>query len=522
MKKEVKRALLSVTDKRGIEGFAKALAERGIELIASGGTAAAVKKAGAPVTEISDLTGFPEAMDGRIKTLHPMIHGGILADRDRETHLTEAADLGIELIDLVVVNLYRFREAAAKPGAGERDVVEEIDIGGPTLIRAAAKNYHSVAVIVDPDDYDGLIEEIDERDGAVSLETRRRLASKAFHHTASYDASIGEYFESLLSPGGGDPPEETIRVYSKIRTLRYGENPHQRAALYSAAGKQGVLEDFTQLHGKELSFNNIQDLHAAFLLSKDLGKGSCAIIKHTNPCGAAACGDPAESFERARKTDPVSAFGSVVAFNGSVDARTAGLCREIFLEVIAAIEFSGDALEILAKKKNLRLITIPEKQWLRDLSGWSFREAGGLLLIQERDEGFPELENWKVVTSRKPSSKEEEALRFGWKTVKHVRSNAVLICDDKGAIGIGAGQMSRVDSCRIAVQKARDAGLDIEGASAASDAFFPFPDGVEVLAKSGVKSIVQPGGSIRDDEVVRAAEELGITMVLTGRRHFRH
>jgi phosphoribosylaminoimidazolecarboxamide formyltransferase/IMP cyclohydrolase len=515
-----KSALISVTDKEGLTPFAKDLVERGYAIIASGGTARALESAGIQVTRVSDLTGFPEIMNGRVKTLHPKIHGGILADRDNQEHMEKAVELEIAMIDVVVVNLYRFREAAGDDSLGEREVAEEIDIGGPTLIRSAAKNYHSVAVVVDPNDYGAVIKEMDEGKGTIPLETRRRLASKAFHHTAFYDAAISGYFDRLVTPAG-EAPEEIVKAYRRMRSLRYGENPHQKAALYELDGAEDFV-GFEQIQGKELSFNNIQDLYAAFMIARDMGEQSCAIIKHTNPCGAAACGSPAKSFVRAKKTDPVSAFGSVVAINGIVDAETAELCKEIFLEVIVSRGFDEQALEILAKKKNLRLIAMPSEQWDRSMGGWAAREAGDQLLVQERDEGFPELEQWRLVTGRKPTEEEERAMELAWKIVKHVRSNAILICDHEGTIGVGAGQMSRVDSCRIAVDKARREGLETKGASAASDAFFPFPDGVEVLAEAGVKAIIQPGGSMRDEEVTKAAEELGVTMVMTGRRHFRH
>lgn len=517
----IKRALISVTDKRGVADFAKELRRRQFEIIASGGTASTLRDEGVPVTEVSDVTGFPETLDGRIKTLHPKIHGGILADRSKGEHLEQARDLGIDLIDLVAVNLYRFREAASDPALDVRDIVEQIDIGGPTLIRSAAKNYHSVAVVVDPDDYPVIIEELNRHGGSLSLETRRRLSSKAFHHTASYDAAISRFFERLEGESG-EFPEEKITVYKKIRSLRYGENPHLRAALYRAEPPIGSFGDFTQCQGKELSYNNIQDMYAAFLLARDLGENSCAIIKHMSPCGAAACRDPLDSFVRARRTDPVSAFGSVVAINGTVTEAVADACLEGFIEVIMARGFNEPALARFRKKKNLRLIAVAPAGWDRDIAGTVSREAGDLLLVQDRDEGFPELDDMRLATSRKPSASERKALRLAWRVVKHVRSNAIVVCDENGTLGVGAGQMSRVDSCRIAVEKARREGLSIEGASAASDAFFPFPDGVEVLVEAGVTAIVQPGGSINDQKVVDAAERLGITMFMTGRRHFRH
>jgi phosphoribosylaminoimidazolecarboxamide formyltransferase/IMP cyclohydrolase len=510
----VKRALISVTDKKSLDSFAKALSDRGVEIIASGGTAKAIREAGVPVIDVSDITAFPEIMNGRVKTLHPKIHGGILAERENRTHLEQAAKHGIGLIDLVVVNLYRFRQAAENPKLGEKDIVEEIDIGGPALIRAAAKNFHSVAIVVEPGDYDAVLREMAENGGSVTLDMRRKLAAKAFFHTACYDAAISRYFERILCPPG-DLPAAMITAYRRRQPLRYGENPHLRGALYAADQADGGL---TQLQGKELSYNNIQDLYSAYLLARDLGKSSCAIIKHMNPCGAANCGGAAESFMRARRTDETSVFGSVVAFNDVVDRNAAETCGEIFLEVIVARGFKQDALEIFAKKKNLRLVTIPGDDWDRANRGLSTREIGELLLVQDRDEGFPELESCRVVTARK----EDRALRIAWKIAKHVRSNAIVICDAQGTIGVGAGQMSRVDSCRIAADKAHREGMQVEGASAASDAFFPFPDGIETLASAGVKAIIQPGGSVRDEEVISAADRLGISMVMTGVRHFKH
>jgi phosphoribosylaminoimidazolecarboxamide formyltransferase/IMP cyclohydrolase len=520
MNLKVKRALISVTDKNGVVEFARALADRGVEIIASGGTARVIKEGGTDVTEISDVTGFPECMDGRVKTLHPKIHGGILADRSKKEHLDQAAQLGVELIDLVVVNLYRFREAASDPELTAEEIVEQIDIGGPTLIRSAAKNHASVTVITDPADYAMILGEMESNEGIVPGETRRMLASKAFHHTASYDSAISSWFEGLEQEGG--MPGEWIRSFRKSRSLRYGENPHQKAALYIEESPAGSFHEFIQHQGKELSFNNIQDMWASFLLACDLGENSCTIIKHMNPCGAAVCASVSESFLRARETDPISAFGSVVTVNGIVDGELAEASKEGFIEVILARGFTDEAFDSLRKKKNLRLITIPEGEWNRDFSGPTAREAGPMLLVQDRDTGFPELEKLEIVTSRKPSPEEEAAMRLSWKVVKHIKSNGIVICDTLGTVGVGAGQMSRVDSCKIAVEKARTAGTKIEGASAGSDAFFPFPDGVEALVDAGVRCIIQPGGSMRDEEVIAAAERLGITMAITGRRHFRH
>ncbi|MBN1885616.1 MAG: bifunctional phosphoribosylaminoimidazolecarboxamide formyltransferase/IMP cyclohydrolase [Candidatus Krumholzibacteriota bacterium] len=520
MNRRIERALMSVTDKTGVVEFARELASRGVEIVASGGTARAIAGAGIAVTEISDLTGFPECMDGRVKTLHPKVHGGILADRDREAHLEQAAELGIALIDLVAVNLYRFREASSDPTLSEREIVEQIDIGGPTLIRSAAKNFHSVAVVVDPGDYGAVIAEMDGNGDSLTLETRRRFSSKAFHHTASYDAAISRWYDEREEDG--DLPGQLVTVYTKIRPLRYGENPHQAAALYRQDPPVGRFHEFVQYQGKELSYNNIQDTWAAFRLARDLGPGGCAVMKHANPCGAAVCATPWESFVRARKTDPVSAFGSIVAVNGEIDGRLADASKEGFVEVLIARGYTDEARESLRKKKNLRLLALCDEEWERDLAGLVTSEAGPLLLVQERDEGFPELDDWRLATSRAPSPDETKAMRLAWVVAKHVKSNAIVICDREGTVGVGAGQMSRVDSCMIAVDKARREGLEIEGCSAGSDAFFPFPDGPETLARAGVRCIVQPGGSMRDEEVVAAAEKLGLTMVMTGRRHFRH
>ncbi|MDD3641916.1 MAG: bifunctional phosphoribosylaminoimidazolecarboxamide formyltransferase/IMP cyclohydrolase [Candidatus Krumholzibacteria bacterium] len=520
MERRIGRALLSVTDKRGIIEFARGLERRGVEIVASGGTARVLSEAGVAVTPIERLTEFPECMDGRLKTLHPKVHGGILADRTKENHIRQAADLGIGLIDLVAVNLYRFREAASNPEIGEAEVVEQIDIGGPTLIRSAAKNHVSVTVIVDPGEYPAVLAEMDARGGSVSRDTKRRLASAAFRHTASYDAAISAWFDSIEDPG--TLPQSLVSCYRRIRTLRYGENPHQRAALYVEDPPGGSFHLFEQIQGKELSFNNIQDMWAAFQLACDLGDRSCAVIKHMNPCGAAVCRTETESFLRARATDPVSAFGGVVAVNGAVDEGFADAVKEGFVEVMLARRFSAGAISALEVRKNMRLIAVPEKAWLPSQRGTSAREAGELLLVQDRDEGFPELESLSAATTRVPTPEEEAALRLAWRIVKHVRSNGIVICDGFGTLGVGAGQMSRVDSCRIAIDKAREAGMKLEGASAGSDAFFPFPDGVEALAEAGVGSIIQPGGSMRDRDVIAAAERLGIAMVVTGRRHFRH
>ncbi|MBD3178790.1 MAG: bifunctional phosphoribosylaminoimidazolecarboxamide formyltransferase/IMP cyclohydrolase [Candidatus Latescibacteria bacterium] len=516
---KIERALISVTDKKGVSELAGFLAAKGVEILASGGTARAITESGVEVTEVSGMTGFPEIMNGRVKTLHPRVHGGILADRSSPEHMKQAAELGIGMIDLVVVNLYRFRDKVSEPGIAEEEAVEEIDIGGPTLIRSAAKNFKSVAVVVDPEDYGRVMKYLKE-EGALPLEFRRELASKAFHHTAAYDTAISDYFEKIA--GEGKFPEKKIISLSRWTPLRYGENPHLEAALYRNDDRADIFSEFEQLQGKKLSYNNIGDMFAAFLLAADLGENGCAVNKHMSPCGAAVSSDTCSSFIRARKTDPMSAFGSIVAVNGIVDADLAEAANEGFVEVMLARGYTDGARELFSRKKNMRLILIPESEWERDHSGVTVKFDGNLVLMQQRDTGFPELEDLNLVTSRKPEANELKAMKLAWKVVKHVRSNAIVICDEEGTLGIGAGQMSRVDSCRIAVRKAADAGLDLRGSSAGSDAFFPFPDGVRVLVDSGVVNVVQPGGSIRDKKVIEAAEEMGITMALTGRRHFKH
>jgi phosphoribosylaminoimidazolecarboxamide formyltransferase/IMP cyclohydrolase len=513
-----KTALISVTDKKGLDSFAKVLKGSGYSILASSGTKKYLEGVGVEAEEIAEYTRSPEILGGRVKTLHPKIHGGILADRDDAEHVSALTDAGIRPIDVVIVNLYPFREKYASGALTEREMIEFIDIGGVALIRAAAKNFLHVAIVTSPDQYAVVAEEIESR-GRITLETRRRLASEAFRLTSAYDASIVEFFADI------SPSEDLPDVFPigclKEKTVRYGENPHQKAALYRAQ-KRSYLLDCIQHQGKELSFNNYIDIVGAFSLARDLGAGGVGIIKHTNPCGAALKRDLLSSFKRALACDPVSAFGGIVAANGVIGKAEAEAMLELFLEVIIARGFDESALEVFARKKNLRVISIPERYWDDEGSRFMALYVAGSLLYQEMDKGFPEMDQLEVVTSKKPTDEELEACKLAWKIAKHVKSNAIVIADGEGSVGIGAGQMSRVDASRIAVEKALNAGFDIAGDVAASDAFFPFPDGVLELAKKGIRAIIQPGGSIRDKQVIEAADEAGIAMIMTGRRHFRH
>jgi phosphoribosylaminoimidazolecarboxamide formyltransferase/IMP cyclohydrolase len=505
------RALLSVSDKTGLLSFARALAERGWTLLSTGGTARALREGGLAVTEVSEVTGHPEMMEGRVKTLHPAVHAGLLGRRAHPDDMAQMAAQGYEPIDLVAVNLYPFRETVARPGVTVDDAIENIDIGGPSMLRSAAKNHASVWVVVDPADYDGVLAGLDTPGGD---ELRRRLAVKVFAHTSAYDAAIAGYL-------GGDGAL-TLQL-EKVQDLRYGENPDQRAAFYRDAGAAAGLAAMRQHGGKELSFNNLIDVDAALLaVSAWAGEplAACAIIKHTTPCGIAVGADAAEAYRRALSTDPTSAFGSVIAFNGEVTEQAAVLLRPNFVEVIVAPSFSEPALRLLSEKKNLRLLTTPATgggAGERDFK----RVRGGFVAQDRLDMRFPE-DGWRVATRRAPTPEKMDDLRFAWRAVATVKSNAILLARGGMALGIGAGQMSRVDSSRIAVMKARDNGFDLTGAALASDAFFPFRDGVDAAAEAGVRAIIQPGGSVRDDEVIAAADEHGIAMVFTGRRLFRH
>ena len=513
MSQGIRRALLSVSDKTGLVEFARFLAGRGVELISTGGTAKSLRDAGVAVLELSDYTGFPEMMDGRVKTLHPKVHGGLLQRRDLATHRDQAQKYGIPTIDLVVVNLYPFEQTVAKPDCTTELAIENIDIGGPSMLRSAAKNHEAVTVLVDPADYASVEKEM-EKGGDTTAATRRRLAAKVFRHTSHYDHLISSYLTRLAET---DPLQETAGlVRRRAQALRYGENPHQKAALYG-----NFLESFRQLHGKELSYNNVLDLSAAAGLIAEFREAdpTLAILKHTNPCGVGTAKKLAEAWEKAFATDRQAPFGGILAVNRPLDGETAKAIAEIFSEVILAPSFTPEALQILRAKKNLRLIENHEKGG----AGWDFRSVrGGGLLVQESDEQGDQEKDWKVVTRRKPTEPEMRAMRFGWKVVRHVKSNAIVYSAEDRTLGIGAGQMSRVDSSRIAVWKAGEAKLSLKGSAVASDAFFPFPDGLEAAAQAGATAAIQPGGSVKDPEVIAAADQLGVAMIFTGRRHFRH
>jgi phosphoribosylaminoimidazolecarboxamide formyltransferase/IMP cyclohydrolase len=509
------RALLSVSDKRGIVEFARALVALGWEIISTGGTAEALRREGVPVIGVEQVTGFPEMMDGRVKTLHPKVHGGLLARRDHAGDVAAMQQHDITPIDLVAVNLYPFRETVAKPSTTFAQAIEQIDIGGPSMLRSAAKNHAAVTVIVDPEDYAGVLTGL--KSGSVPPEERRRLATKVFAHTAAYDAAILAY---LSRSDEALPPSLTL-VLERRQPLRYGENPHQRAALYATDELRGI-RDLFQLHGKELSFNNLLDVDAATTaVAPWSDRPACAIIKHTTPCGLALGTTPAEAYQRALATDKQSAFGSVIAFNTVVDRAAAEAMRELFVEVVVAPRFHDEALAVFKEKKNLRVVELPRPA---DEPTLDFKRIRGGFLVQDRFRAAGEgvETNWKVVTKRAPTSVEWGDLRFAWAAVGIVKSNAILLAKNEAAIGIGAGQMSRVDSSFLAVHKARQQGHDPKGAALASDAFFPFRDGVDEASAAGVSAIIQPGGSVRDAEVIAAADEHGMAMVVTGTRQFRH
>lgn len=515
--KKIQRALISVSDKEGVVEFARGLAALGVEIVSTGGTARLLRENGVEAIDVARLTGFPEMLDGRVKTLHPRIHGGILAIRSNAEHRKQVEEQSIPYIDLVVVNLYPFEAAAAKPGAGLDELIENIDIGGPSMIRSAAKNFADVAVVVDPADYPAVMKEAQQNAGSVSSETRARLARKAFARTAAYDAAIASELERRAAKF--ELPE-TLRInFPRAASLRYGENPHQQAALYRDPAAVGHgLAWARQLHGKELSFNNLVDLEAAWQLVSEFSEPSTVIIKHTNPCGAASAATLAASFDLALAVDPVSAYGSVIAFNRVVDAETAGHIGKLFVEAIAAPGYEAGVIEILRQKKNLRLME------MRDPPGaeLQFKAISGGLLVQTPDPPGADESLWKCVTERRPSDAEIASLRFAWRVVKHVKSNAIVYARDETLLGVGAGQMSRVDAVRLAALKARELGHDLAGSVVASDAFFPFADNVEEAAKAGAVAIAEPGGSVRDDEVIAAANRLGLTLMFTGMRHFRH
>jgi len=518
MSARIRRAILSVTDKTGLADFARKLTALGIELISTGGTAKLLRDSGIAVKDISEVTGYPEMLDGRVKTLHPNIHGGILHRRDDPKHVAAVTEHGIAPIDMVVVNLYAFEKTAAKPGVAFEELIENIDIGGPSMIRSAAKNFRDVAVVTSPADYDPVANELNRSDGSLSLATKWRLAQKAFAITASYDSAIASTLERIsadtFEPQPATSFPQTLRFeFHKTLDLRYGENPHQKAAMYSDGSGVGVA-NARQLQGKELSYNNIVDLQAAWDLAREFEEPFVAIIKHTNPCGAATGKTLAEAYKRALECDPVSAFGGVIGVNGPLDKEAAEEMHKLFLEVIAAPAFDEGAKAVLASKKNLRLVEVIAAD-----QKWVLKNVSGGMLVQDVDVRPLQDADLKVVTRRPPTREETRALLFAWKVCKHVKSNAIVYARDGQTVGVGAGQMSRVDAARFGAMKAQ---LPLKGTVAASDAFFPFPDGVEEIAKAGGTAIIQPGGSQRDAEVIDAADRLGLAMLFTGVRHFRH
>lgn len=515
----MKRALLSVSDKTGLIELATRLNQLGIELLSTGGTATALVRAGIPVTNVSDVTGFPECLDGRVKTLHPKIHGGILAIRDNSEHMETIARLGIEPIDLVIINLYPFKQTVMKPGATPEECIENIDIGGPSMLRAAAKNHHDVTVLVDPADYAKVLGEI-ESTGNTTLETRFGLARKVFEHTAAYDALIANYFQGAEGKALSDLPEQLTLTYERVSSLRYGENPHQGAAFYrEALPKAGSLTEAEQLGGKELSYNNIADTDAAIALLKEFSEPTVVAIKHANPCGVGSADTLLEAWTKAYEADKVSIFGGIVALNRTVTAEVADQMKEIFLEVIVAPDYAADALEILQKKKNLRLLKLPAVAEPIAAGEQMIKHVYGGLLVQDQDTQVLPEAGYAVVTEIQPSDEDKEDLVFAMKVVKHVKSNAIVLVKNRQTVGIGPGQPNRITSAGIAIA---NAGEKAKGSILGSDAFFPFADTVQAAAAAGIAAIIQPGGSMRDQESIEACNQARIPMAFTGMRHFRH
>ncbi|ENY6473584.1 bifunctional phosphoribosylaminoimidazolecarboxamide formyltransferase/IMP cyclohydrolase [Vibrio parahaemolyticus] len=524
----IRRALISVSDKTGIVEFAQALAERGVDILSTGGTARLLAEQGIAVTEVSDYTGFPEMMDGRVKTLHPKVHGGVLGRRGQDDDVMEKH--GINPIDMVVVNLYPFAETVAKEGCTLADAVENIDIGGPTMVRSAAKNHKDVTIVVNASDYDRVIAEMDANDKSLTLETRFDLAIAAFEHTAAYDGMIANYFGTMVPSYGenkeGDEESKFPRTFNqqfeKKQDMRYGENSHQAAAFYVEANPQEAsVSTARQIQGKALSYNNIADTDAALECVKEFNEPACVIVKHANPCGVALGKDILEAYNRAYQTDPTSAFGGIIAFNQELDAETAtAIVERQFVEVIIAPSVSTEAIEVVAAKKNVRLLECGE--WSTKTTGFDVKRVNGGLLVQDRDQGMVSQDDLKVVSKRQPTEEELKDALFCWKVAKYVKSNAIVYAKGDMTIGVGAGQMSRVYSAKIAGIKAADEGLEVAGSVMASDAFFPFRDGIDAAAEAGIKCVIQPGGSMRDDEVIAAADEHGMAMIFTGMRHFRH
>jgi phosphoribosylaminoimidazolecarboxamide formyltransferase / IMP cyclohydrolase len=515
----IRRALLSVSNKDGLIEFARALNERGVAILSTGGTASLLEKSGVPVTQVSSYTGFPEIMDGRVKTLHPKIHGGLLGRRGVDAAVMQTH--GIEPIDLVVVNLYPFAATIAKPDCTYEDAIENIDIGGPAMVRAAAKNHDRVTGVVDPQDYARVLDEI-ERNGEVSEQTRKQLAAKAYAHTASYDAAVASYLSKVTQGADNAFPESLALQFGKRLDLRYGENPHQSAAFYAVPGVQGAsIGSAKQLQGKTLSYNNIADGDTAFECVRQFEQPACVIVKHANPCGVAVASDTLAAYNAAYRTDPTSAFGGIIAFNQRLNlANASAILERQFVELIIAPEVDADALAACARKENVRVLAtggLAPSNVTHE-----YRSVNGGLLVQTRDMGMVTRADLRIVTKRQPTPGELDDLLFAWQVCKYVKSNAIVYAKDRTTIGVGAGQMSRVVSSRIAAMKAKDEGLEVAGAVMASDAFFPFRDGLDAAVAAGAAAVIQPGGSVRDDEVIAAADEHGIPMVVTGRRHFRH
>ncbi len=517
----VKRALISVSDKSGIVEFSQALHQRGVEILSTGGTFKLLTDNGVPAVEVSEYTGFPEMMEGRVKTLHPKVHGGILARRGQDDTVMD--EHGIDTIDMVVVNLYPFEKTVAAPDCTLEDAVENIDIGGPTMVRAAAKNHVFVNIVVDAADYPRILAEMDENDGHTRYQTRFDLAIKAYEHTAAYDSAIANYFGRMVPGGTDDFPRTFNAQFQKAQDMRYGENPHQKAAFYTEANPQEAsIATAKQLQGKELSYNNVADTDAALECVKSFEQPACVIVKHANPCGVAVADDLLSAYQLAFATDPESAFGGIIAFNRELDGATAkAIVDKQFVEVIIAPSISDDAINVVSAKKNVRLLACGE--WSTERApGFDYKRVNGGLLVQDRDNGMISANDLKVVTKRVPTEQEIRDLLFAWKVAKFVKSNAIVYAKNNQTVGIGAGQMSRVNSARIAGIKAEHAGLEVTGSVMASDAFFPFRDGLDNAGKAGIAAVIQPGGSMRDEEVIAAADEHNIAMVFTGMRHFRH
>jgi phosphoribosylaminoimidazolecarboxamide formyltransferase / IMP cyclohydrolase len=521
MNTPIRQALISVSDKAHVVEFARNLIQFKVRILSTGGTAKLLADNGIAVTEVSDYTGFQEMLDGRVKTLHPKIHAGLLARRDLPAHMAAIAQAGIEAIDLVVVNLYPFGQTVAKPDCTLEQAIENIDIGGPTMLRSAAKNHGGVAVVVDPADYARVLEEMASNGGAITEPTRFALAKKVFTHTAAYDAAISNYLTGIDAQGRRMAfPEQLTLQFEKLQDMRYGENPHQRAAFYrDAAPSPGGLAGYHQIQGKELSYNNLADSDAAWECVKTFEQAACVIVKHANPCGAAVAKTLKEAYESAFATDPVSAFGGIIAFNRALDGAAAEAVAKQFVEVVIAPEITEAARKAFSAKTNVRVLEVP---MAAGGNTFDMKRIGGGLLVQSPDSRNVSAADLRVVTKRKPTQAQLAHLLFAWRVAKFVKSNAIVFCGESRTLGVGAGQMSRVDSARIAVIKAGNAGLSLAGSVVASDAFFPFRDGVDVIAQAGAKAIIQPGGSVRDDEIIAAADELGLVMVFTSFRHFRH